>query len=255
MSAVDCLKCGVLEYFEISDDALTSAMSFLKMAMARDPGMAAPYAQAVRCVFSAMAAGYQHRLHNHLASVEDWLKRAEDVDRAADVVTLCKAVWTFRKDRQAFALSTAIEAVLKKAPFDTDVLCLGGWGYVWLGQPKQAIDCFRKFERLGQFSSFAMAAKCGLAVALVQAGRDHAAIKQVGSLLSVTREFSTPFHALSAATAHIGRLPEAKDAVDNALRLIPDDSIQRLCDRVVFLDTPANERLFDGLRRAGLPER
>ena len=253
MSAEDCLKCGVLEYFEISDDSLRSALAFLKRAMARDPEKPAAYAQAVRCVFSAIAAGYQHRLHDHLPKVDEWLRRAEGLERARDVVVLCKSMWTFQNDKDPRTLLETIDAVLKRAPFDTDVLCLGGWGYVWLGRPKEAIDCFRKFQRLGQFSSFSMAAQCGLAIAFVQAGRDHAAIEQAGTLLRVTRDFSTPFHALAAAAAHIGRLPEAHDAVANILRLVPDDSLERLRNRVGFADTSANQRFFDGLRQAGLP--
>lgn len=254
LSAQECLECAILEFFEISDDALASALDYVERAIACDPDFAPAYLWGVRCVLSALVSGYRNRVTTWLGRLPDWLERAEQAEGGQIKLGLYRAIWSYTKDRDTEQLQDNVAEALHRLPMDPDILCLGGWCHVWLGQPAQAIACFRKFEHLGKFNSLTMAMRGGLAIALVQAARYAAAAAEAQGILRQTREFSTPFRALASAAALMGDLPEARAAVGEALRLVPGDTLTELRARSGYLDTEVNARLFEGLRLAGYPE-
>lgn len=254
MSAADCLLCGVLEFYDVSQETLASAMWFLDLAITKDRGQGAARVQLLRCIFAAVAAGHGSRITARLEQVPALLGDAARLSGESAVLTLCAAIWDYRQHRDAGKLHTVAEAALRRAPFDPDILCLGGWCYVWLGVPQQALDCFRKFVEFGQFSSLNMVARGGLALAHVQLGRDHAAIEKASAVTRTTSDFVVPYRAIASAAGHLGDKVLAGEAIANMRRLAPEDSVSRLRVRAGFADTPANQRFLDGLRRAGLPE-
>ena len=63
--------------------------------------------------------------------------------------------------------------------------------------------------------------------------------------------------ALAASYAQLGRIEEARTALEEDLRLEPDLTLERLKQRGGQLDLSDNdfiEAFLDGLRKAGLPE-
>ena len=160
----------------------------------------------------------------------------------------------YMQDRDGTRLNDDVEDILHQAPLDADVLCLGGWAFVWLGQPSRAIDCFQKFEQIGPFNALTIAVHAGRAMAFVQAGHDADAIESAQRILRQTRDFAVPFRALASAAAHQGDLAEARFAVTEALRLVPGDTLPALQDRLGFADTEPNLRFFQGLRLGGFPD-
>jgi hypothetical protein len=68
---------------------------------------------------------------------------------------------------------------------------------------------------------------------------------------------TTPHFYLAAALARLGRLHEAREAVRAGLELNPSLTLSRLRSSA-FSDHPVylagRERMYDGLRKAGMPE-
>ena len=223
-------------------------------AITSDPDYAPAYAHGVRCLLAALAVGYRNRLREWLEKLPDWLSRAERMQGSTIRLAICSAIWTYIQRRHESLLRETVSDLLAKAPFDPDLLCLGGWSYVWLGQPARAIECFRKFEQVGRFNALAMAMRAGLATAMVQAERDAAAAEQARTIIANTREFAVPFRALAAALAHQGKRAEAREAANEALRLNPGDTLSAFQKRSGFIDNEPNRRFFDGLRAAGYPD-
>ncbi|MEM1297719.1 MAG: adenylate/guanylate cyclase domain-containing protein [Pseudomonadota bacterium] len=254
LSAPECLECAMLEFFEISNDALANALSYVDRAIHQDPGHAPAYLQGLRCVTAAVVVGCRNGVRDWLPKVPQWLESGETDLGNPMRFLLYRAIWTYMETRDAAALKSGIDEVLAEAPSDLDILALGGWAYVWLGEPDRAIACFRKFEERGHFSSMTMAMRAGLATALVQSGREADAAEQAGAILRRTRDFAAPSRALASANAHLGDMPQARDAVAEALRLVPGDTIAALKARSGFADAPANQHYFEGLRKAGYPE-
>jgi TolB-like protein/class 3 adenylate cyclase len=88
-------------------------------------------------------------------------------------------------------------------------------------------------------------------------GEDEAAVSWYRRSIEANRNFALSHFFISAPLAQLGRLNEATEAVAVGLSLNPTFSIRRVQSNV-FSDDPTylahRERLYDGLRKAGVPE-
>jgi TolB-like protein/class 3 adenylate cyclase len=88
-------------------------------------------------------------------------------------------------------------------------------------------------------------------------GEDEAAISWYRRSIEANRNFALSHFFIAAPLAQLGRLNEATEAVAAGLALNPTFSIRRVQSNV-FSDDPTylahRERLYDGLRKAGVPE-
>jgi hypothetical protein len=88
-------------------------------------------------------------------------------------------------------------------------------------------------------------------------GRDEEAVGWLSQSIDLNPNIPVPYFVLAAAQAHLGRLQEAREAVRAGLELSPGFTIARMrssaaSDHPVYL--AGRERVYDGLRKAGLPE-
>ena len=58
----------------------------------------------------------------------------------------------------------------------------------------------------------------------------------------------------ASSSVHLGRMADARAALDENERTNPGDSIQLGWKRNVFSDTPGTRRYYEGLRLAGMRE-
>jgi TolB-like protein/class 3 adenylate cyclase len=88
-------------------------------------------------------------------------------------------------------------------------------------------------------------------------GADQEAVARLRSSVEMNRNFPLTHFYLAAALAHLGRLDEARSAVQAGLALDPTFTISRFRARASS-DNPTyltqRERIRDGMRKAGLPE-
>ena len=67
-------------------------------------------------------------------------------------------------------------------------------------------------------------------------------------------DFQLAHRALAATYAQLGRMEEARMALQEDLRLAPDESVSLIKAQVPYTDPDFLERYTDALRKAGLPE-
>jgi TolB-like protein len=88
-------------------------------------------------------------------------------------------------------------------------------------------------------------------------GADEEAVARLRRSVEMNRNFPLAHFYLAAALAHLGRLDEARSAVQAGLALDPTFTISRFRARASS-DNPTyltqRERIRDGMRKAGLPE-
>jgi adenylate cyclase len=128
-----------------------------------------------------------------------------------------------------------------------------GWALVVAGRSRRAVDVLEASMRLDPFYSPAASSALGLA---------HYMLKQYEQALPVLRDCIARApnlragHSYLAATfAQLGRMDEARAEAAAALRIQPNYSIaQTTRGTLVFKSPEDGEHLFDGLRKAGLPE-
>ena len=94
-------------------------------------------------------------------------------------------------------------------------------------------------------------------IAKLHLGADEEAVAWLRRSNEANRNFPVADFYLAAALAQLGRLVEAREAVHAGLALNPGFTLRRF--RVgAYSDNPTylaqRERLYDGMRKAGVPE-
>jgi TolB-like protein len=89
-------------------------------------------------------------------------------------------------------------------------------------------------------------------------GRDEEAVAWLNRSIDLNPNHILPHFFLAAAPAHLGRIEEAREAGRAGLELDLSFSSARVRRSMAFSDNPVflagRERLYEGLRKAGLPE-
>jgi hypothetical protein len=95
------------------------------------------------------------------------------------------------------------------------------------------------------------------ALAKLYSGRDEEAVARLNRSVERNPNTPQPHFFLAAALAHLGRGEEAREQARSGLELNLSFTIARV-RAWVFSDNPiliaGRERVYDGLRKAGLPE-
>ena len=95
-------------------------------------------------------------------------------------------------------------------------------------------------------------------IAGLHSGRDEEAVAWLNRSIDLNPNHILPHFFLAAALAHLGRIEEAREAGRAGLELDLSFSSARVRRSMAFSDNPVflagRERLYEGLRKAGLPE-
>jgi tetratricopeptide (TPR) repeat protein len=126
-------------------------------------------------------------------------------------------------------------------------LCL-----VFAGEPARAIDVLQANLRLDPFQNASRLAYIGLALYML--GRYPESVPPLRECAWRMPNFRIVHLWLAAAYAQCGQLTEAQAAADDVRRIEPGFTINRWKITAAYKDQTAAEHLFDGLRKAGLPQ-
>ena len=108
--------------------------------------------------------------------------------------------------------------------------------------------------RLSPLDPQTFRAQGGIAFAHFLAGRYHDAITWAEAALRQRPNYLAAIRELAAASALVGRLPEARKAMAHLREIDPAMRVSNVKDWVPFRRPDDLKRLQDGLRTAGLPE-
>jgi TolB-like protein/class 3 adenylate cyclase len=136
--------------------------------------------------------------------------------------------------------------------------------HVWIGQAKYFVGRGAETEahvndafRLSPRDPNAYLWICIMGLAKLYLGSDEEAVARLRRAVETNRNFPLAHFGLATALAHLGRLEEARTATRSGLALDPAFTISR------FRNSPATdnpgylagrERIYEGMRRAGVPE-
>ncbi len=174
------------------------------------------------------------RAHMLLGVVDIWTKRA------AEGIAECEHALAL--DRNLATANTTI-----------------GFGKMLLGRAGEAEAHIAEALRLSPRDTMAFSWMNFAGAAKLYLGSWEQAVAWFRRSIEASRNFPTVYFNLAAALAQLGRLDEARSAVKAGLALNPAFTISRAhADWTAVSDDPTFlaqlEPIFDGLRKAGLPE-
>jgi adenylate cyclase len=251
LSAAECLLLGLLQV-SFAEHDLRQALAAYSAAIDKDPGFGIAYAQGATCLFTAAMLGFERQVADYAACRERWLAEAERLLPLPSPWGTGMIMARHFESPDEARLRRALYDMIRQSPLDFEVLFNAGWAYNYLGEPRQAIDCFRKCQRLALSSPYGVASNAGLANAFVQLGDDEAAIRHVEEGLRYLPRYPALHRALAAAQAHLDRPDAARATLRALLDLTPGDRVSDIRMRSAYVDRPGPNRYLEGLGRAGM---
>jgi adenylate cyclase len=223
----------------------------LERSIAIDPGYARAYAMLARTYTYTYV---EPRDEEYLNSAT--LQRADQLARTAvqldaslpQARTMLGAVLIFKR-RHEESIAEYEQAFALNPNFSDHGfgLCL-----VFAGQPERAIEVMQASTRLEPFRNATRLAYTGNAYYML--GRYEEAVTPLRESAWQMPDLRITQLWLAAAYAQQGRLAEARAAADEVRRIEPDFTMARWKLTAVYKRPEDSERLFDGIRKAGLPD-
>jgi TolB-like protein/class 3 adenylate cyclase len=237
-------------------DYMTQARRFFERALALDPEN-----------IEAMV-GLARVDHNLGASL---MTDDRSVQLAAAETTITKVLSLAPKHASAHAILGAVKIFTKRAAqsiaefeqalaLDRNLArahALIGLAKLFLGRGEETEPHVNEAFRLSPRDTFAPEWLIYVGLAKVQLGADAEAVVWLRRGLDANRNYSLAHFQLAAAFARLGKLDEARAAVNSGLALDPRFIIRRFranapSDNPIYL--AGRERLVEGMRLAGVPE-
>jgi len=254
MSAEDCLIASMMDFVLLDDASMTRNMNYLAAAIEKRPDFTEAYAYAIANFIACTSMQLHSVLEPHVQSFPKWVEAARRLNSQSPMLIVSLGLADYRFDGDSQSLRRAIRFSLRRAPFSAMVVCYCGFGYVWMGEPEPALDCFRKAERLSRFNPMAMPMLGGASIASIQAGHDDAAIAYCERGLTTSDGYVALHASMVAAYGHKGDAEKVAYHLRRLLDINPGFTVKSRRESSRYGDTPGNRRFEDGLRKAGLPE-
>jgi TolB-like protein/Flp pilus assembly protein TadD len=132
-----------------------------------------------------------------------------------------------------------------------------GVGKLFIGRGEETEAHIKEALRLSPRDTYAFVWMQFAGLAKLALGSDEEAVARLRRAVEINRNHPMAHFYLAAALAHLGRHVEARAAAQDGLALNPTFTVSRLRASVPS-DNPTylaqRERLFDGMRKAGVPE-
>ncbi len=147
-----------------------------------------------------------------------------------------------------------VRAAVEANPNNLMIVTAAGVASLHCGSTDEALAYFRRANSLSPLDAFAHIWLCGTAHCHIILGSYAAALDWASRALALNTNFDATYWMLASASAHLGRIGEARHFLTELQRLAPDISIARIKagQPAKFPDRMA--AVLDGLRLAGLQE-
>jgi adenylate cyclase len=253
LDAWDCYQRGLWHLYRYRVEDSTKAQEFFRRAVEFDPNFAPPHAALGYALYYEVIEGL-------VTASDDWLLRA--IEEAKTAVSLdgrdsfghMVLGRLLLVDGEYDASIAACDTALALNPNDANAHYGQGLTLCFVGRPEAAIPKIDEALRLNPHDPGAWAYLWLKSHALILLQCYDEAL--IWAKKAVQRSNATlwAFTGEAVALAHLGRIDEARVALNHALTIKPDLSSKFFSSVLPWKDLTHIERYNDGLRTAGLPE-
>jgi adenylate cyclase len=240
------------EYQKYTAESVCEAITLLKRALVIAPSYAPAAAMLALCRHSQRLLGWRSLSAVEVADAVRLARQAIEAGKD-DPDTLWMACLTLSALAGEHDTAAAgIDRALMLNPNSAHAWQASGYVSCFRNLPSLAIDAFRRAARLSPLDPFGWSFTGGIAFAHLASGRYEEAIEWADRPLREQPRYSTLYRAKVVSYAHLGRIPEAREALARLLELQPGLTIAKLT-----LPNLAPELAtihVEGLRKAGMPE-
>jgi tetratricopeptide (TPR) repeat protein len=226
----------------------------LQRAVAIDPRYAMAHARLAYYRYIRVAQGWRAPDKAELDEIVLLARKAVELDGDDPEVLALSAVPIGAPGRDLKFAMALVERALTRNPNSIIALNVSGYLQNMLGNYDGAIENIERAERLNPLEGSAIRNNL-LSTSHFIAGRYEEACAYAERVLQGNPNFVAALRRLAAGLALLGRIEEARGAVQRLLAIAPEMTVARV--RAYFQAEGSDHRLsqlLEGLRRAGLPD-
>ena len=254
LGAYDYYLRALPHFYASTRDGSVEGLKLIDKALALDSNFASANALAAWFYFNLVTHGWSANPEDDSAKGISLARAVLEAD-TDDPTALANAGWvlaTLAHDLDSGV--AAIDRAVQLGPNSAYVLSLGGWVMTFEGDQQKAMDRLKEALRLSPSDPLAYRFLTGAAIANLLMGRFEDAVTFGEEARGKNTKWGPIFRTLAAAYAQLGRLDKAAEALSRLLEREPSATISHYRQRLSYKDSEQAERLWDGLRKAGLPE-
>ena len=226
-------------------------LNCLSRAIELSPDWSYPHARILAMMTTSITMGYRRAYAPHLDKRETWEKILDQLEPPQAASRVLLALSRLAKKGSASAVGSEVRELLRHQPFDPELRFFSAWHYMYLGESESGLELISSAEKglkLERYSAPALGAK---SIAMLMLGQYEQALSEANMAAKLDPNYLSAYRFNAAALAHLGRLDEARDS----LAYLPEgESISSIRSRAGYVSNEATERMFEGLRMAGLQE-
>lgn len=247
LDAYDMLLRGRTRAAETTPSGNRAAREMLERAMAMAPNYADAYAELAGVHFERATFGWSEFPQQDIDTAIRYAQKAIDLDDESVLAhgVLARAYAATRKYDLAMAES---ERALEINPSDAEVLRARAAVLLWTGRIEEAIATAEIANRLNP--NIGPEAALNLGIAYLLSGRYADSVRLLETVRTRFPAYPLLDLPLAGAYAELGRMTEAKEALEEGLRKNPHLEAASFGTR--FQDPALQQRLVASLRKAGL---
>lgn len=252
LTAYDSFLRGMAQFWMSGFESAEGTLALFRRAIDSDPGFAPAYALAAQCYVYRVSQGVSPDVAEEAAEGARMAEAAIDRDPEDPTVLALAGHALGHLTNQYEKALALMERALALNPNSAMAWQLSGWMRVWVGDAADAVQRFRRGQRLSPLDIRGFIIHSGLAAAFIMLEQYEAAIGFARQAISEAPHWHTGYRMLAAALAGAGRLKEARAAAAQHLRLNPGYNLRLV--RMIFKPSAGRDILIDCFRKAGLPE-
>jgi adenylate cyclase len=241
---------GLWHLHKANPEDNTLAEKFFRQAVALDPSFAGGYCGLARG--QGRAADFQGRgLPEALSSAEALARRALALDGADAEARSVLANALYRRGDYEGGLAEA-ERALAISPNLAEAHGVMGAALIFSGRLKEGLAALERSIRLDPHGSAIRLNQ--IALGLYFSREYDAAIVAARRAIRSVPDFPNTYRWLAAALGQLGRVEEAKEALEKAMAIAPASFDMYVHRRVPWMRPEDHAHMLEGLHKAGLPD-
>jgi adenylate cyclase len=253
LDAWESLYRGAWHIYRFTKEDNEKARLLFEKTAELDPRLSRAFAALATTYWVAILNQWTDSPARSIAELEQAARKAVTLDDKEPMAHIALAFaygLTEQGDKAAAASKLAVE-------LNPSFATACAWHGVFLaraGRAEEAIDSINKAMRLSPQDPMIWFFHQAMALAHFTAGQYEHTVEWAQRTLQRKPDLAITYRLLAASYGQLGRIDEAKRALDQALRLTPEFSLSAVRLIAGSADPGFRERLIDSLRKAGLKE-
>jgi TolB-like protein len=253
LDAWDSLQRGSWHFWLFTEDDNARARVLLEEATALDPRLARAFLGIAATHWADIIHQWTDSPARSVAELDRAARRSVALDSKEPSAHL-QLAWAYGFTGQEEKALAASELAVQLNPSLAMAYAGRSAFLARSGRPDDAVSSIEKAMRLSPQDPMMWGFLQTMAMAHFAGGRYQEAAEWAGRSLQRKPDAAIPYRFLAASYANLGRLDEARRALDEALQLTPEFSLTAVRMMAGSADPAFRDPLIEGLRKAGLKE-